>query len=161
MTKTAIARPRVLMCVVAVGKSRHRRHLNNATAGWVKIQYMQRYRREPPVGRRHQHRYKWARALRKQSPTCESAACVCVLISCARPEKGNWSGVNSRGRPDTALLEIELSAKGKEVIARHCGPQFEMRPERKTSPRCHSWWDSGVPFFASWEMVENTLKLLL
>jgi hypothetical protein len=126
MTKTAIARPRVLMR----GGRRKGPSLEalEQCYGWMgKNSICSAPQR---TGRWRWHRYKWARAAQTKPGSLRARESACVLISCARPEKGNWSGVNSRGTPDTALLEIELSAKGKEVVARHCGPQFGTRPER-------------------------------
>lgn len=146
VTKTAIARPRVLMC----GGHRKGPSLQalEQCYGWMGKNSIcsapQRGGGGGGIGIN-------GRVLRKQSPVPytrkRESACVCVLISCVRPKKGNWSGVNSRGTPDTPLLEIELSAKGKEVVARHCGPQFETRLEQN-APTAHDPRESA-PFGAS------------
>jgi len=106
--------------------------LNNATAGWVKIQYIQRTAVSRDGRSASAYSYKWApRAAqtKAQLPMRErERECVCGFSSPvrARPEKGNWSGVNSRGTPDTALLEIELSLqKGRKLLRATAAPNLK------------------------------------
>jgi hypothetical protein len=108
-------------------------HLNNATAGWVKIQYIQRTAVSRDGRSASAYSYKWAprAAQTKAQLPMQERVRVWVLISCARASRKRklvW-GKQQRHTGHGAFGNRALSAKGKEVVARHCGPQFEMSPE--------------------------------